>query len=124
MNCNGATCGTGTCDVCVHMMQRIENMEAGRDELFKPIVAHIPFKLIVPEGMSLVDPVAQICDAPPAPHGLDVGVPGDEERGDSVSAVWEQTFDGVTAGSAGVPILHDAGAGSVGAVPVDAGCVE
>ena len=27
--CNGATCGKDGCDVCVHMMQRIENCEAG-----------------------------------------------------------------------------------------------
>ncbi len=89
-SCHGPTCGNPLCDPCVHYMQKLDNMEADRDLFFKPIVAHLPFKLLVPP---YGDHPPEVCDAPPAPHGLDVGLPGHEERGDSVSAAREQAFD-------------------------------
>ena len=35
--CQGMTCGTKKCDVCVHWEQELDNIEAGRPRHYKPI---------------------------------------------------------------------------------------
>ncbi len=120
-NCNGPTCGSPACDPCVHYMQKIDNMEADRDLFFKPIVAHLPFKLLIPTHADNSSEVG-LFDA--APHGLDVGVPSHEQRGGEIQAAWPETLDGIATERADVPLLLDAGTGSVGEVPMDAGGVE
>lgn len=41
-NCDGWLCGQGPCQTCVHVEQRLENWEAGRDEFFKPTQILVP----------------------------------------------------------------------------------
>ena len=45
-NCDGWTCGHGDCLQCVHWEQRLENLEAGRPELHKPV--RVSFADLVP----------------------------------------------------------------------------
>ena len=42
LNCAQVTCGRPCCDVCIPIEQRIENIEAGRPEDFKRILAAVP----------------------------------------------------------------------------------
>jgi hypothetical protein len=42
LKCNGITCGNSRCDKCVPAEQQIENMEAGRPVLYRPIVSSVP----------------------------------------------------------------------------------
>jgi hypothetical protein len=42
LGCNGITCGSKKCDVCVPMEQQLENMEAGHDLTFRPIMSSVP----------------------------------------------------------------------------------
>lgn len=44
-NCNGYICGAG-CLECVPTEQYLENIEAGRPDNFKPIVASVPRSII------------------------------------------------------------------------------
>lgn len=40
--CHGVHCATEACSVCVPAEQRLENVEAGRDEAYRPIRAAVP----------------------------------------------------------------------------------
>jgi hypothetical protein len=47
-NCNGYVCGPG-CKDCVPMEQLLENLEAGRELTFRPVVGNVP-KLWTPDA--------------------------------------------------------------------------
>ena len=40
--CGGVTCGASKCDVCTPMERQIENIEAGRDLIYRPIMSSVP----------------------------------------------------------------------------------
>ena len=42
LRCNGITCGSARCDACVPLEQRLENVESGRPEDYRPIRATVP----------------------------------------------------------------------------------
>lgn len=42
MRCNGFTCGAERCNACVPLEQWLENVEAGRPEDYRPIIASVP----------------------------------------------------------------------------------
>lgn len=116
MNCNGPECGKDECFHCVHWHQRLENIEAGRPELFKPI------QIVVPPELYAADSVEKRLFYDP-PDRFNVGEAGDSKRGDSVHGVRPEARDGPAGELAGLQILPDAGTEGVADVAALPGVV-
>jgi hypothetical protein len=98
-NCNGPVCGKPTCNICVHWEQRLENEEANRDELWKPITATVPasFDLIIPPELICAADNSQ-SRVPYDPQDRnDVGASCDPQRGDNVSGSESEALAGSVA---------------------------
>jgi hypothetical protein len=50
-NCNGYICGP-CCEVCVPEEQYLENLEAGRDPNFRPIMVSVPNTMELTDGIA------------------------------------------------------------------------
>lgn len=49
MSCQGPICGPG-CAECVPLEQYLENMEQGRPDSFRPVVASVPREILLANG--------------------------------------------------------------------------
>jgi len=112
MSCNGPTCGKAECDACVPTEQQLENIEAGRDLLFRPIRVGIhaayPSEILLPDGSAC---------------GFNLGTAGDSERRDTVPGIRPEALDHAAAECTGVPVHDDTGLCELDSQPVDAGTV-
>jgi len=117
MSCGGPTCGKVECDPCVYYLQKIDNLEAGRDWMHKPV------SILVPDFPYAADS-SEVGDFSGAAGGFNVGPAGDPAGRDSLPGIRPEALDGPTAGSPGLPVLPDTPAIVVGPEPVDAGAVD